>query len=618
MVARWSLLAVIAAWPLASGVAHAQVPLAIHGYTEEQLGEWKNRGAAKDLRLIYLNGYDVGGTTRYAALAIKEARTPEYHWYAHLSLRDFPNKLQEYKSKGFRPICVNGYLKGNDAAFTLVMVHDGRRMTERIGLHLTVREYEERLALEKRQGYMPSMVSGYADGAGSYRFTALFVLAGKAVCKPQHDLTAEQYQKAMETADAQQLRPISISIYPTAQGLRYAAIFIHNNATKWQAKHNLTGEGYQAKFTEMSGQSMYPVSIVGYRASTPADPLAYNVAVAKFMAERRIPLGTFAVSRAGKLLHEGGVNLPGLTDKVPLPGTPMRLASLTKPITAAAVRNLIREGKLTRDTPAFALLDLKLPSGQKRDPRLSRITIDHLLDHKGGWDRDQAFDPMFRCKEIAETLKVPAPPGPVDIIRYMMGQPLQFDPGTRKCYSNFGYCVLGRVIEKVTGQPYIDYVQKSLLAPLGIKSVELGRTLPKYRNSREPAYVDSRKGRNVFEPENEEEVPLPDGDYYLEAMDSHGGLIGSSPDLVRFLEAYWISGERRKGNGGEYTFFGELPGTFTMMMQRPNGVNIAVMFNQSKDASGKAYGKIADVMREIADRSIGGELRYAALWVKLP
>ena len=80
-----------------------------------------------------------------------------------------------------------------------------------------------------------------------------------------------------------------------------------------------------------------------------------------------------------------------------------------------------------------------------------RITTRHLLQHTGGWDRDKSFDPMFRPREISRTLGVASPPGPRDILRYRLGQPFEFDPGTRYAYSNFGYCVLGRVIEKVTG-----------------------------------------------------------------------------------------------------------------------------------------------------------------------
>ena len=262
------------------------------------------------------------------------------------------------------------------------------------------------------------------------------------------------------------------------------------------------------------------------------------------------------------------------------------------------------------------MLGLKPPAGHKPDPRLNDITIQHLLEHKGGWDREKSFDPMFRPLKIAAFLKGPGPAGPVDIIRYMMGQPLQFDPGSKMSYSNFGYCVLGRVIEKVSGQTYPAYIRKSIFAPLGAHSVELGRSLPRYRNPREPFYRHSGKGRNVLDPQSKDKVPLPDGTFYLEAMDAHGGLIASSRDIVRFLDAYWISGEPRRGNGRAYAHFGLLPGTFTLVMQRPNGVNLAAFFNQGADPSGRDYFKLQSLMSAAADRQTGPSLHYAAVWLK--
>lgn len=198
----------------------------------------------------------------------------------------------------------------------------------------------------------------------------------------------------------------------------------------------------------------------------------------------------------------------------------------------------------------------------------------------------------------------------------MIGQPLQFDPGSKEKYSNFGYCVLGRVIEKVTGKPYMQYVRENLLIPLRITSVELGRSLPADRNPREPVYVDPGEGKNVIQPQSTALVPAPDGTFYLEAMDAHGGLIGSAPDLIRFLEAYWISGEPRRGNGQDATFFGSLPGTWTMVMQRPNGVNVVALFNQRTDPSGRDYSQIQSLLRSAADGLTAGGLQYAVVFVK--
>lgn len=325
-----------------------------------------------------------------------------------------------------------------------------------------------------------------------------------------------------------------------------------------------------------------------------AELKAFDDAMLRFMAERSIRAGTLAVSKDGKLVLARGYGHADAAGKQPLSlHAPMRLASIGKPITAAAILKLIREGKLRADTKVFALLGIEPISDRRPDPRLSDITVRHLLDHQGGWDRERAFDPMFRPLRISSALGKQPPAQAADVIRYMLGQPLQFDPGTETQYSNFGYCVLGRVIEKVTGTTYIDYIRHALLGPLDIRSVELGRTLPRDRNPKEPFYSDPGTGRNVMQPDGKEEVAAPDGGFHLEAMDSHGGLIGSAPDLVRFLDAYWLTGEPRSAKGKPpHLAFGSLPGTFTMLLQRRDGVNVAVLFNQRTDPSGLEYSAI--------------------------
>ena len=75
------------------------------------------------------------------------------------------------------------------------------------------------------------------------------------------------------------------------------------------------------------------------------------------------------------------------------------------------------------------VLDLQPPPGRTADPWLDEVTVDHLLYHTGGWDRDQTFDPMFLDELIAASLGVDRPISKDDIATYMTGQPMQFEPG---------------------------------------------------------------------------------------------------------------------------------------------------------------------------------------------
>jgi N-acyl-D-amino-acid deacylase len=121
----------------------------------------------------------------------------------------------------------------------------------------------------------------------------------------------------------------------------------------------------------------------------------------------------------------------------------------------------------------------------------------------------------------------------------MLRKPLQFNPGTQYAYSNFGYCLLGRVIEKVTGKSYEEYVTKEVLHPVGAKETHLGKTLLEHHLAEEVFYdAGGKKGTAILGPNIGKQVLLPYGVWSLEALDSHGGWVSTAADLVRFASAF--------------------------------------------------------------------------------
>ncbi|MBI2301028.1 MAG: beta-lactamase family protein [Armatimonadetes bacterium] len=203
---------------------------------------------------------------------------------------------------------------------------------------------------------------------------------------------------------------------------------------------------------------------------------------------------------------------------------------------AVAVLKLVEEGRLKLDDPVLDLIVDLVPPDGPTDPRWRAITVRHLLHHTGGWDRGVAFDPMFRPIDIAREMGEPAPAGPATIIRYMLRQPLQHDPGTQYAYSNFGYCVLGRIIERLTGRTYEGYVKDEILRTAGITDMRIGRSLRAFRAPGEGWYAMPEGAHEVpaVFPYVSEQVPIPYGAWHLEAMDAHGAWIASPVDLVRF------------------------------------------------------------------------------------
>jgi len=274
------------------------------------------------------------------------------------------------------------------------------------------------------------------------------------------------------------------------------------------------------------------------------------------------------------------------------------------------------------------------------------VTIDELLHHTGGWDRDQSFDPMFIPVKVARFLHTPPPPSSQAIIGYMLAQSLDFEPGRKSVYTNFGYCLLGRVIEKVSGQSYGEYVEEEVLAPLGIKHMRLGKTLLRDRAPGEVKYYyggKERRGTAVMGPRLGKEVLWPYGAWCIEAMDSHGGWLASAPDLVRFAAAFEDPAKckilskdsinrmfaRSKGvvgyddNGipkpsfygcgwtivldggpGQFNYWhnGLLDGASTGLVHRCDGVTWAVLFNSTGFSEDEPYDMVDGRMHEVINQ----------------
>jgi N-acyl-D-amino-acid deacylase len=263
--------------------------------------------------------------------------------------------------------------------------------------------------------------------------------------------------------------------------------------------------------------------------------------------------------------------------------------------------------------------------------------VRHCLHHTGGWDRDRSPDPSGTPGPIAEALGVSPPLGVDHVVRYGLGRRLDFEPGARHVYSNFGYLLLGRVIETVTGRGYEDYVRTEVLAPLGCAGMRLGRAMPEDRFAREVRYYDALKrfGRCLHPPRLGQAVPLPDGADNFEVYEAHGGWVASAADLVRFargfdperdpavfarpagpagfdrdgkpLDRYYAAGwhVRPNGAGGRPNVWhdGTVWGCSALLVKRGDGLSWAVLLNTDSHPDGTKLPEVIDAhLHAAADR----------------
>ena len=344
-----------------------------------------------------------------------------------------------------------------------------------------------------------------------------------------------------------------------------------------------------------------------------------------FMNTYQLPGASFAVTKNGKLVYMrafGNANLAGT--EAAQPYHMFRTASVSKPITSVAVMKLIENGQLNLSDKVFGpggILndDPYFAGANVTDTRVYNITIQHLLEHAAGWNRNlpmsqnplppypwgYAFsDPIAFPLHVTQTLGEPNPVKRRAMIKFLMQKGLDFAPGTAASYSNVGFLVLGEVIEKKTGMTYENYFKQNIFAPLGIHDIRLGKNMLADKQEREVEYYGPGfTSLSVYG--TGEMRPLEYGGENIEAMDAHGGWIASARDLVRLITA--VDGFPTRpdilsastiqtmttqsavhtgyGKGwyvnpsGIWNHGGALAGVRTMIYRTPNQYTWAILFN---------------------------------------
>ena len=367
----------------------------------------------------------------------------------------------------------------------------------------------------------------------------------------------------------------------------------------------------------------------------------FDKAIPGLMTKWNIPGGAVALSRNGKLLLAKGYGYADIENREQVqPDSLFRIASLSKPITAVAVLKLVEDGHLNLDDRVFDILDqFEPPGGTIADPRIREVTVRQLLQHSGGWDRERSFDPMFRLGQIERELGVAKPVSCADVIRFMLIRPLDFDPGTDYRYSNFGYCILGRVIEAKTGHSYEAYVKNAVLNPVGITGMRIGGALLNERSEGEVRYY-GYTGQSLADsviPGTPQRVPWEYGGFSLQTMDSNGGWLASTMDLLRFVTALDESREplilrsetvdtmtarpdidrwrdspwhyamgwlvRPVNDDANWWHTGSLPGTRTLLVRIYPGMAWAVLFNSSPYDSEQMARELNELMWKVTSET---------------
>lgn len=326
---------------------------------------------------------------------------------------------------------------------------------------------------------------------------------------------------------------------------------------------------------------------------TQQDITALDSKVVAFMNSYNIPGASLAVSRNGKLVYQKGYGFADKTTSAKVTSQSIfRLASVSKTFTGIAILKLIEDGKLSADANVFGTGGV-LSNDYGTPPynsNLTAITVRDLLQHvSGSWGAATGGDvidqnPSYTNKQMLDWV--------------INTRPNPKTPGSVFDYSNVNFFILGRIIEKVSGKSYADYVKQFILSPLGITKIDIaGATAADKKPGEVSYYGQGNDAAFVY-------------NILFSRRDADAGWIASAPDLLKFVCAFDGFSTRQdiinsdsyqllksaSAVNKDYGFgigiwpeenllfnYGSLPGTRTAFMRHDNGTNAVLLLNSRVD-----------------------------------
>jgi CubicO group peptidase (beta-lactamase class C family) len=272
------------------------------------------------------------------------------------------------------------------------------------------------------------------------------------------------------------------------------------------------------------------------------------------MRNRGVRAGALAIAREGRLVFAHGYTWGEPGYPITRPNSLFRAASCSKPLTSILVHKMLREDEKNSGRSSFKekILSLLHPGREApdvpADPRFGDITVDELLTHSAGWVRSPKNpDPVFNDYPPGSEIRKRLPADRGGFLSYMLHQPLQFAPGSRSVYDNFGYFLLGRMLESLpmgVGKTYQSLADDLLFKPLGLSNPRFGGSRYEERAPGEVLYhtavpylqANPNAGGAPW-------VAGGYGDFDVGNMDAAGAWLLSAPDYAKVLAAFDLGAE---------------------------------------------------------------------------
>jgi CubicO group peptidase (beta-lactamase class C family) len=312
------------------------------------------------------------------------------------------------------------------------------------------------------------------------------------------------------------------------------------------------------------------------------------------MQQFGIRAGQLAVGKGGAVVYSHAyTNTTDPTYAITQPTSIMRVSSNSKALVTAAMTILFAQNKVTPSTSLWSYLGISKPllPSQTPDSRAGEITLQELIDHTAGLHDSSGSAPEFNMHSIEVQAGNSGPLTQAQFTAYLYGMPLGSDPGTAEVYSNDGYYLLARVIEKATGRNYLTWIDANVLAPIGVTDAVVTATAENGRRANETTCDDPESGPSVLGPQ--QAVTLPDcygGISVYEVLDGPTSISISAQSLVKYAGHYNVYGLGGRAPGSDRE--GSFVGSVSWMESLADGYDFAFTFNSRVDR----YGNLFDIV----------------------
>jgi CubicO group peptidase (beta-lactamase class C family) len=446
---------------------------AVFGVSAAQLQRIGDARSREGYRRTWISAHEFGGQVRFSGIWEKRSGA----WQARFGILSgqLQSTIEELGKSGYQPVHVYGYAAGGTSNFAVIFDKTDQPPTTSVKFDVPAAEWQKTFDEQTRQGYRLKVSTTYRIGSSDF-FCGLFektTVPGFS----RSGVSAAGYPTLLNNLFYQGFRLATLvaTIVPTAP--RYNIIW-DNTAFSRDDLGVIQGKMY------------------GY------------------VRTHRVPNAGLAITKDGRLVYAAGFSWWAERGNPPdsAPTGLFRLWNASEGITAVAILKLAESGKLSLADKVFGaggILGARFAT-PSFNARLDRITVRQLLEHSAGFG-NTPDNPLSAYPQLA----------PDELIRTVINEParaLVRDPGTQFEPSAFGYGLLGRVIEQVTGKGYEEYVRAAVLAPIGITDMSIGGDTQAAKKNGEMSYFPAEAySRKVSSP------------------DAGTGWLASPVDLARFL-----------------------------------------------------------------------------------